>query len=113
MRMFKLIKIFWHTLILYLTLLKLLSITSADKSNTTAMSNESSKSFDKNLSFFYDPYTLSKAAINDTVIRLENTSLLLTNAIVIGSKILASGKMDYSVLIENSVFENSEIVIDQ
>ncbi len=116
MRMFKLIKLYWHTIILCLKPLKLLSITSADKefnSNTTAGSNESSH-WEHDIS--YDRYTLSKTvsktAINDTVIRLENTSLFFSDAVVTDSQILASGMRDYAVVIENSVFESSEIVID-
>ena len=121
----KFIKLFSHFITLYLTLLKLLSITSADKevnSNRTVMSNESShweqvkdgtpKPFDKKLSFSDERYTLSNTTTNERVIRLENTSLLLSNVIIIGSEIMASGKMDYSVVFENSRFKNSEIVID-
>ncbi len=114
-------------MILYLAFLTLLCITSADKkfnSNKTAGNNESSllehlkggisKPFDKNLtvSFFNDRYTLNKTAINDTLIRIENTSLFLSNVIVTGCKIITGGKMDYSVIFEYSRFENSEIVID-
>ncbi len=97
----------------------------ADKeynSSTTAASNESSlwehlkggtsKQLERNMFFINDSYTLNKTAIHDTVIRLENTSLFLSNAIVSDSRIFANGKMDYSVLIENSQFENGEIVID-
>ncbi len=105
--------------------MKLLSITTADKEfnfNSTIMINESSlwehfevetsKPLDKNLSFINDTYTLNKTSIHDTFIRLENSSMFLSNAVVIGSKILVGGMMDYSVLIENSVFEDSEIVIN-
>ncbi len=121
----KLVKLYWLFIILFLTLLKLLSITRADidfHSNTTAISNESflldhlrvgtSNPLDKNSSFGIDRYTFNMTTINDTIIRLENTSLFLANTIVIDSQILASGMRDYAVVIENSVFERSEIVID-
>ncbi len=118
-------KLCWHLIILYLIFLQLLSIIKADgefNSNITAASNESflwehlkvetSKPLDKNLSFVNDSYTLKKTEIHDTFIRLESTSLFLSNAIVIGSRIFATGKKDYTVLIENSRFENSAIAID-
>ncbi len=121
----KLVKLYWMFIILFLTLLKLLSITRADidfHSNTIAISNESflwehlrvgtSNPLDKNLSFSNDRYTFNMTTINDTIIRLENTSLFLFNAVATDSQILASGMRDYAVVIENSVFENSEIAID-
>ena len=118
-------KLYWQFIILYLVVLKLQSFAKAEHefySNTTSVSNDSflwehlkletAKPIDKNLSFINDSYTLKKTAIHATFIRFESTSLFLSNAIVIGSKILAGGKMDYSVFIENSVFKNSQIVID-
>ncbi len=63
-------------------------------------------------SFINESYTLNKTAIHDTIIRLQNTSVFISSAIVTGSKILTGGTKDYSVYIENSVFEGSEIVID-
>ncbi len=120
-----LVQLYWLFIIFYLTILKLLSLSGADEefnSNTTAMSNESSpwehiksetsKPLDKNVSLINDSFTLNKTTIHDTIIRLENTSLFLSHAIVSGSKIITSGKMDYSVLIEHCQFEKSEIVID-
>ncbi len=117
---YKQIVLIWHFIILYLTFWKLLSITSADEefnSNNTAGNNEFSlfgisKPFDKNLSIGNDKYTLNKTTIHDTIIRLENTSLFLSNAVVTGSKVLAIGMRDYSVIVKNSRFDNSEIVID-
>ncbi len=121
----KRIKLHRLFIILFLTLLKLLSIATADRefsSNTAPTSNGSflwehlkvgtSKPLDKNLSFINDGYILNKTTIHDRLIRLDSTSMLLSNASVVSSKILAGGKMDYSVYIENSVFENSEIVVD-
>ncbi len=118
-------KLYWPFIMLLLIILRLVLITRADQefdSNITASSNESflwqylvfgtSKPLDKSLSFINDRYTLNKTSIHDTVIRLENTSLFLSNGVVNGSKILVIGMKDYSVLIENSVFEDSEIVID-
>ncbi len=114
----------WFLIVFVMNILKLLSITTADEglnSNKVATGNESSfwehlkvrpsKPLE-NVSIINDSYTLNKAAIHDTVIRLESTSLFIWDTIFIGSKILASGKMDYSVFIENSVFEISEIIID-
>ncbi len=123
--MYTLVKLYWPFIISFLMILKLLSITTADKeatANTKTISNEpflkdhlkvgTSKPLGKNLTFINNSYTLNKTSIHDAFIRLESTSLFLSNTVVIGSNILAGGKMDYSVLIENSVFENSEITMD-
>ncbi len=118
-------KLYWLSTVLVLIIWTLLLIAKADEevnSNTIPQSNGSStlqppnnktsKAFNRNLYFFNDSYILNKTAVYNAFIRLENTSLFLSNAIVIGSKMVAGGSGNYSVLIENSVFENSEIVID-
>ncbi len=92
------------------------SITSNDNDfsfNTTITSKDSLHlQHLKVQSFINDLYTLNKTTIHNTVIRLENTSVSLYNVNVTGSKILADGAVDYSVLFDNCVFEDSEIVID-
>ncbi len=119
----KSIKLFWLIVIPFLIILKLVSITRADKdfiSNATTKSDNSFHSqhlkvrpseFDHQ-SFINERYTLNKTTIHDTVIRLENTSVLLSNTNVTGSKILSSGMMGYSVFITHCVFKRSIIVID-
>ncbi len=82
-------------------------------SDTTLKRNDSFNLQHLNLqTFINDIYTLNRTAIHDTVIRLENTSVFLSNTIIIGSTILADGRMGYSVLFDNCVFDDSEIVID-
>ncbi len=89
-------------------------------SNTTTRRNDSvylqyptvaTSKFD--LQFFdYERYTLNNTSIKDTIITLKNTLVFLSNASVIGSRIMAEGMMEYSVFIENCIFDGSAIVID-
>ncbi len=118
------IKHYWFIITLFLVILKLVSITSAEKdfnSNTTARRNDSFQDLQdptvatsklELLFLDYERYTLNNNTIKDTVIKFENTSIFLSNASVIGSRIMAEGKMEYSFVIENCIFEGSEIVID-
>ena len=87
---------------LFLINLKFVPSTRAETSNT----------FNKSFLFINDSYTLKNTAIRDAFIILEKATILISNFIVISSKILARGRTDYSVIIKNSVFENSKIMID-
>ncbi len=102
-------------IVLLLIILKLVSITGTDfnPNNTLGRGNDSVHlQHPKMQSFINERYTWNKTTIHDTVIRLENTSIFLSNTIIIGSKMHAVGMVDYFVIIENCTFKGSEIVIE-
>ncbi len=98
-------------IVLFLIILRLVSITRADlNSNTSARSNDS---FHLKPQFFInEEYTLNNTLIHDTIIRLENSSVFIANTFVTASKIYAVGMVDYFVIIKNCTFESSEFVIE-
>ena len=121
----KLVEQYWLLMTLFVVILILVCGIRADNDfhfNTTATSNAHqnsehlkdriSNTIERNQLFINDTYILKNTTIQDTVIRLQNASMFLSSTIVIGTKILADGMMGYSVFIESSTFEDSEIVID-
>ncbi len=111
-------KLYRFIINLCLIILKLVSITRADF-NTIDKNNVSFHSQNLTVgtskleeSFTDEVYILNKTTIQNTVIRLSNTSIFLFNVNVTGSKILAGGMRDYSVSIQNCVFDGSEILME-